>query len=296
MSANPGSNAPTQYTPQGPNAYVSGGAGGPQQPAGAGGRPPLKQRFTLAIAALVTAILGFVFAVWEGAYIVGWVLLPVAFILSLVALFQRDRPKKMAAAALAVTVVGTIAGAVAFVSSLASAVDEAFDEELDVVATATAPAGQSPAAESESPTVEPAGAAGTRADPHPLGTTVSSSDWEVTVNSFTPDATAAVLAENPFSEEPAPGMVYALINVTLTYLGEESGISPEVGVDFVTSTGEVVDATDTLAVAPDELLLDELYAGGSVTGNVVRQIPAGDAGTIRITPGLFADEAFFALQ
>ena len=53
------------------------GAGGPQLPAG----PRPKTRNGLGIAAFVIAIVGFVFACIPGALIVGWVLLPIAFIL-----------------------------------------------------------------------------------------------------------------------------------------------------------------------------------------------------------------------
>lgn len=259
-------------------------------------------RNTVGIVAFVAAVLGFVFAVWEGAYLLGWILLPIAFILSLVALFQRDKSKKLALAALIVSIVGTIAGAVAFMGSAARILDESFGSgEATVVASPTdspAPA-QSPdddaAGESstDDSTTDDA-AAGTRENPHPLGTSVANNEWEVTVNSVDPDATAAVLAENQFNEPPADGNVYLLANVTITRIADEPGSSFELGFHYVTAAGNVTGDYDTMAVVPDELGYDELYTGASSTGNVAFEVPTDEAGTIRITPGLFADHIFFA--
>ncbi len=93
MSATPEN--PQPFQPQGPGSYQSGGNPPPQQfqqGSGSypvGGQPPGSQpppiagkgRNTIAIVALVAAIVGFIFAVWEGAYLLGWVLLPIAFLL-----------------------------------------------------------------------------------------------------------------------------------------------------------------------------------------------------------------------
>ena len=76
--------------------------------------------------ALITAVLGFIFACVPGALIVGWVLLPIAFILALVSLFVKDKPKGMGIAALIVSVVGTIVGFVVFFAVVGSSVDNAF--------------------------------------------------------------------------------------------------------------------------------------------------------------------------
>lgn len=85
-------------------------------------------RNTLAIVALVVAVLGSVFALIHGAMIVGWILLPAAFVVSIVALAQHGRPKGMAVAALVVSIVGTIVGVVAFMGAVGDAVDDAFGQ------------------------------------------------------------------------------------------------------------------------------------------------------------------------
>lgn len=308
---------PSSFQPQGPNAYTTEGI-----PGSPTGPPPAPgQRNTVAIVALVVAVVGFVFAVWEGAYLLGWILLPIAFVLSIVALAGRDKPKKMAVAALVISIVGTVAGVIAFMSSAARIVDEAFTDTSPTVvasepaddASRTAPsqepaddaAAEQPAeddaatepAEGEAPAAEeeqPASELGTRAQPLALGSTIGTDEWQITVNTFTADATDEVLAANQFNEAPAEGSTYALANVTLTRVGAESGTAFEVSFDYITAAGNVAGAHDSMTVAPDPLGYEELFEGASVTGNVVFEIPAADAGVLRVTPGFFADEAFIA--
>lgn len=175
--------------------------------------------------------------------------------------------------------------------------EAAVEQDTETVEAAEA----QPAAEVDTDEGEPAEAeeSGSRDNPLPLGETFEYDDWSVTVNSFNADATAEVLAENMFNEEPAEGTTYALINASVTYLGDDSEM-PALGTDisFVTSTGETVSAWESMTVAPDALdSTKELYTGGTVTGNVVVQIPADDAGTIRVRLGLFdTEDAFFGLQ
>ena len=256
-------------------------------------KPP---RNTLGLAALVVAVLGFIFAVMEGAYIVGWILLPIAFVLSLVALVQRDRPKKMAVAALTISIVGTIAGGIAFMGSLGRAFEDAAGGPVTAapapVQTGTqtedAPAPAAPQSETQ----------GTRSNPYPLGSVIANKEWSVTVNSFSPDATAAVLAENQFNDEPDAGHRYALANVTVTRLGQEAA-SPifDVSVDYVTSQGNVIHSSDKMAVAPDGLSNNELYTDASSTGNVVLHVPEGDEGLLRLKLGIFSgDDIFVAIK
>ena len=82
--------------------------GGPQPPAQA---PESSGPNVLGIVALVIAAVGFVFACIPFVQVVGWVLLPIAFVLSIVALFLKGR-KWPAIVALIVSVVGAIVGAI----------------------------------------------------------------------------------------------------------------------------------------------------------------------------------------
>ena len=324
MSTPGGTPAPGWYdygTGTGTNRYWDGSAWTEQTapaagspPGGTGGTAPLSASPQVAVeppatkphplgwVALALAVVGFVFACIPGALIVGWVLLPIAFVLAIVGFFLRGK-KWPVITALVLSVVGTVVGFVVFLTVVSDSVDEAFGDS-DVTVSPRAPeesladdesagSDDAPAPEQEDAAADP----GTRENPVPLGTVVSGDDFDVTISSVQLDATDAVMAANQFNEAPPEGSTYALINATVTYTGEESGFALEVTIDYVTSSGEVLASYDTFAVAPEpQLGLDELYNGGTTTGNVVIAVPAGDTGLIRVTPGLFADEVFVATQ
>lgn len=278
----------TGFQPQGPAAYSSGGL--PPQPLPPAVTP--KRRNTIAVVAFVVAVVGFIFAVWEGAYLLGWLLLPVAFILSIVALVVKDRPRKLAVTALIVSIVGTVAGGIAFASSMGRAFEESFGSSTPSAALPDPT--QAPSDAATKPGEVAADTLGTRENPYPIGATVSTDDWEVTVDSFTAQADEAVLAENPFNEAPAEGSSYALVGLTLKRVGTESGTPFEIDVNYVTASGNTITTSDNLAVAPDAISYNELFPGASVTGNLVLVVPDGDAGVLQVRVGLFNDDVFFA--
>ena len=70
-------------------------------------------------AALGAAVLGFIFACIPGALIVGWILLPVGFILAIVALVLKGK-KWPGIVALVLSIVGTVIGFVVFFSLAAT--------------------------------------------------------------------------------------------------------------------------------------------------------------------------------
>src|SRR5690625_6532409 len=93
-------------------------------------RPVKEQtRNTVGIIALITAIVGAIFAMIPGALILGWVLLPIAFILSIVALFLNDQKRGQGIAALIICIVGTLIGIFVFIAVVGSAFDDALYEE-----------------------------------------------------------------------------------------------------------------------------------------------------------------------
>ncbi|WP_307448198.1 MULTISPECIES: DUF2510 domain-containing protein [Microbacterium] len=89
-----------------------------------------KARNVLGIVALAVAAVGFIFACIPGALIVGWILLPISFILGIVALFQKDKPKWQGVTAIIVSVVGTIVGAAVFIAVVAGAFSDAVDSTV----------------------------------------------------------------------------------------------------------------------------------------------------------------------
>src|SRR5690606_38772930 len=114
----------------------------PWSPAGPYPGPPVapgKERNTLGIIAVITAVVGFLFACIPGALIVGWVLLPIAFILGIVGVCQTGKTKGTSIAALIISVVGTVVGFVVFSAVVSDAFDDAFDTSDVSVATPAAP-------------------------------------------------------------------------------------------------------------------------------------------------------------
>lgn len=179
------------------------------------------------------------------------------------------------------------------VQSGSSAVEEPAEED----------AAEEDAAEEEAQPVEPD--VGTRENPAPLGTTVEIVEfgdpvYEVVLGPVTLNAADAVADANMFNEPAPEGFQYALLPVSVTYVGEETG-TPwlDLSIEFVTAAGTTHTQSDTLAVAPDPTLLsiNELYPGGTGTGNVVIAIPVDDAenGTWTISP-LFGDPFFLPAQ
>lgn len=81
----------------------------------------------LGIIALVVAVVGFVFACIPDMMGVAWVLLPVAFVLSLVGLFTRGA-KWPAVTALIVSIAATVVGIVLFVNLLLGSLGGVFEE------------------------------------------------------------------------------------------------------------------------------------------------------------------------
>lgn len=139
-------------------------------------------------------------------------------------------------------------------------------------------------------------ALGSKKNPAPVGTTLGSGHWQVTVNSFDPDATQEVLAANSFNEKPAAGQQYALVNVTVKYTGEGSGSTYDLSFAYVTEGGNVVKSYDNDTLTPDPALDGEVYTGGTLTGNIDVTVPEKDNGLIRVQVGFSSNEMFFSTK
>lgn len=274
-----------------PPSYGPPGASGPQDYAKA-----KKQRNVIGLVALIAAIVGFIFACIPGALIIGWVLLPIAFILAIVSLFLKDKAKGMGITALILSIVGTIVGFAVFFSVVTSSAKDAFGGGDTKVSAPTAEAGggSAPAAG------KPAAKAGTRENPSPIGSVVESKDWRVVVNSVTLAATDAVVAANRFNDPPGAGSEYILVNYSATYIGDDAnGQTPAfVSVDYVTADGKTINAFDHHVVAPEAIDSNTLYKGGTATGNVAIQVPSATAGqgVLAVRPGMIADKVFVAVK
>ncbi|MGM7698468.1 hypothetical protein [Microbacterium sp. A84] len=254
--------------------------------------PTPKKTNVVALIALIVAAVGFIFACIPGALIVGWILLPIAFILSIVSFFIKGDRKWMGVVGLILSIVGTIIGVVVFLAVVATAADDAFNEAFgDGDTTVTQPAEEDAAVAAKE---EPADAAeqGTRDNPYPLASQISADDWAVVVNSHTADGAAAVAEGNMFNDPAPAGSHYEIVNYTVTYTGDESGLAAEVGIAFVTSAGNVVNSYDAMVMLADSIGMDELYNGASATGSEAFLVPDGETALIRVRPGMLADEVF----
>ncbi|MGO1538641.1 MAG: hypothetical protein ACTHW3_04635 [Leucobacter sp.] len=256
--------------------------------------PAKKSKNTVGLIAFIVAVVGFIFACVPGALIVGWIALPIAFILAIVSLFMKGKTKGLGITALIISVVGTIVGVIVFMSVVATSFDEAFGGGE---VTVTAPEEEAAEVVDEEPTEAEVG---TRDNPYPLGTTIEQGDWAVTINSVDLNATDALMASDLYNESPGDGNVYMMTNLTATYNGDNpDGETPWVTVDYVTVEGNTINGLDQILIAPDEFdIMSTLYDGASTTGNQALEIPADTAadGVLAVSPTIAGDTFYFQVQ
>ncbi len=256
----------------------------PQPPIAPAPVPPVAPTAAkgLAVAALVVGIV----AVLIGFFpVAGIIVGAVAVILGIVALVKRQSK--------AFALTGLILGAVGLITSLIVTIlaGVVVGAAIDSVQKETGVNVQTEGEEAGDDTL------GTRENPIALGTTIEGKEYTVVINSVTLGQNDAVLAANPFNEAPAAGSSYAVINYTVTYTGADSGNAGLVSIDYVTSAGNVVDATSQLVVAPEPAIgFEELFAGASATGNTALAFPDGDEGVLRVRAGLLTDPVFVAIK
>lgn len=272
------------------------GPGNPQQSFSPQPPPANKQRNIIGLIALITAVLGFIFSCIPGALIVGWVLLPIAFILAIVSLFLKDKSKWMGIVALITSVVGTIVAVIVFMAVVATSFNNAFGGGDTKVVQPSGNAGASNAASSNGGS----SGQGTRANPYPIGSTIESKDWRLVINSVTLAATDAVVAANQFNKPPAAGSEYILVNYSITYIGNDpKGQMPFTSLEYVSLQGNTFNGTDKLVVAPERIdTLTTLYSGATVSGNEAIEIPSASAaeGVLAVRPGMLAEKVFVAVK
>lgn len=251
-----------------------------------------KKLNVLALIAAIVAVIGFIFACMPGALIVGWILLPIAFVLSIVSLFLKGDKKWLGIVGLVVSIVGTIVGVVVFFGVVASSVEDAFGGGDTTVTEPGESDDADESGEQEPTEEEPAQAEpGTRENPFPVGSEISNSEWTVVVNSINPDGNA-IVAEEQFNEPAPAGSHYEIVNYTVTYKGADSSYAAEVMLDYVTSAGNVITSYDNLVILKDGFSLDELYTDASATGSVAFLVPDGESPLLRVQAGFLADEVF----
>lgn len=100
----------------------------PAAPATVSAPAPAKRKNIIGIIALVASIIGVIFACIPGALIVGWVLLPIAFVLGIVGLFLTGKARGTSIAAIVLSTVGTVVGVVVFFTVVSDAFKDSFND------------------------------------------------------------------------------------------------------------------------------------------------------------------------
>lgn len=259
-----------------------------------------KQRNPLGTIALVVSVIALAVSFRTETVVLSWILLPIAFVISIVSAFLKNTSKNNGTWALVITIIGAV---VSFtVSGIGSAILETSKaSESDVVPEFSSPPGITRADTNAAASVpaEDNASTATRSNPLPLGTESTIGEWAVIVNSVDLDANDRVAAAYRFNDPPAEGSVYILANVTARYLGENpQGELPFLMVDYITETGNTIRSFDVSFVKPDPFNSSApLYSGASTTGNFGFMVPNSAPGN-----GTFAvsmpssDRFFYAVQ
>ena len=149
------------------------------------------------------------------------------------------------------------------------------------------------------PEAKPVGT--TRQRPFPFGLPAGTVDgWALQVVATTPDATAAVLAENQFNDPPPVGGVFSIarLRATRTAAGAES-FDAGFRARAVGSAAVVYTTFENrCGVIPEPMPETDVFTGGQVEGNVCWAVPAAEAASLVLIddPFLAEQERFFALR
>ena len=267
------------------------------QPAPTPPPAPAKASNGLATAGFVLGLLGFLGSFIPLINIVGILLGVVGAILAAIGLMKAKKVGVGKGLALAGVILGVLALIIGIVVNVAFA--SAVSDSVDDV-TVEVPADTTDDAAVDDATTDAAAAddtlGTTRSNPAPLGSAITDGDWTVTINSVT------TANEDSLGQTPEAGSTLLVINMTATYIGtDEQGDSAWASVKFVTAEGTTISSLDgsTIFIAEDEFdTLTTLYEGGSVTGDQMLEVPADgwQNGVLAVSPGLFSDDTFVAVQ
>jgi hypothetical protein len=142
--------------------------------------------------------------------------------------------------------------------------------------------------------------AGSREDPLPPGSTATIAGWDVVVTGFRPDDTARLVGGNQFNNSPPPGTVYATVDVSATYNGDQdSSTLFDITFDLVGSDGNVYDTLNSYCPVSGPAdytslnVSEEAFVGGTVSGSLCYELPtevATGSPVLRVTESLSFDD------
>jgi len=314
--ANPYAAPANPYAATPANPYAAPGAAPGAAPAASGtpayaatpgyatAAPAGPSRFN--VMGLISLILGgiaFLFGIT-----VGWIpfvgfffvfLALVGVVLGVVGLIVKNKGKGLAIAGTAVSGVALLITAaisimmLMFVTSISSTVDD-YDWDDDPVITD--PEGDDWGMDDDDPN-----ALGGINNPAAPGDTVVFSDysgadqWQVVVGAPNLDATADVLAAYEYNAQPAPGDVYIVVPLTITYLGEDTDLPYMLYTELTTAPGDVYDVS--FAEYPGNIYdAGELATGETAEVNLVFEVPADDLpGSLLLINSIWGSDIYVAI-
>jgi hypothetical protein len=284
----PGTRGPAQPPQPGPHGGRPDGGRRPPPWTPPGSDTGPKRRNPLGLAALAISSVGAVLACLPVVRPVGWLLLPVGFVLGFFALFGTNRKLGAALSALGITLAGTSVAAVVGVLTVDNTFTVSFREGFVNGYSVTSGRGSPATAAIRDPaptrSPEPAAGPGSRAQPFAIGRTLTFDEWDVTIESIDLDGTAAIMDSKYSVDPPDPGMRYALITASSTYRGDGSARAQHIHLDFVTDSGVVHSWSDKHVMLQNPRHGGtELYTGGTHMGHGVIQIPQDEGGLLRVS-------------
>jgi hypothetical protein len=124
--------------------------------------------------------------------------------------------------------------------------------------------------------------AGTKAAPFaPKTVAALPNGYDVSVNSYTPAASALVASANEFNDKPAPGSQYVLVNLTVKNTGGDSDKripGYDLNLKAISKSGKSYESANCNAVTPEPLdKASDLFKGSSISGNVCFVVSDADS-------------------
>lgn len=129
-----------------------------------------------------------------------------------------------------------------------------------------------------------------RGSPAPLGQTVTTEDWEVTVLEVVrgADAWSMVQEANRFNDPPLEGMEYIAVRIRARYISTVDEAAPVDDLFYFKSTGDAGVLYDLPGVIEPSPALDaRLFPGGQYEGWVILQAGQGESGMMAVFAPLF---------
>lgn len=258
--------------------------------------PPPLPRNVIGNIAMVLALVGTIFSCVPSLMLLGWLMLPTALILGIIGVVQIRKSHTTSIVAIILSIVGAIIAVIVVLATFIGVAMQQGNLSEDSNWSDTNSWDTSSGSSSTTNT-EPGS---TRDNPLPLGSTVSSKTWNVTVNSVNLNAAEALAEPDLFNEPPAEGETYIMVNITATYTGNDpQGDTPWAHIKFVSAEGRSFDRFSKFLVPPDYFdSSQQLYTGASTTGNIALAVKDTDpsTGVLAVEADILDDAVFVAVK